>query len=101
MFMRAYGLPKLRWLWGKTDLTGSKAQWLMDLTNFLAQAFEVFFAASVVTFVFLEIRGKKSWPQYRSTIVSIVAVSFHTAILLSVAAMAVGALLAAPLMMRK
>lgn len=99
LFMRAFALPKLHWLWQKTELTGSKAQWLMDASNILAQGVQVFIAVGVLVMAWCEVRAG-SWPRYRSTVVAVVVVTFHTAVLLSLTAITISALLAVPLMMR-
>jgi hypothetical protein len=92
-------LPKLKWLWQHTNLNGSKAQWLMDASNFFTHNIQFVFWATIVVFVILE-RCSDEWPRYRRTALSVVAVLFHTTVLLGLTAISASVLLAAPLLTR-
>ena len=96
-FSNLFMLPKLEWLWEHTNLTGSKAQWLMDVSNFLAHSMQFIFGAVVLLLIVLEL-CVSVWPRYRRTVVSVIAVLFHTTVLLGLTAMATSVLLAAPLL---
>ena len=96
-FSNAFLLPKLKWLWQHTNLTGSNAQWLMDASSFLAHSMQFVFGAIVLLLIILEL-CVSPWPRYRPAIVSVVAVLFHTTVLLGLSAISTSVLLAAPLL---
>lgn len=96
-FSNAFLLPKLQWLWQHTNLTGSKAQWFMDASNFLANNMQFVFEAAVPVLIALEL-CVAAWPRYRRAVVSVIVVLFHTTVLLGLTAIATSVLLAAPLL---
>ena len=97
LFSNAFLLPKLEWLWQQTNLTGSKAQSIMDASYFLAHGMQFVFGVVVILLVLLELRAG-TWPRYRRTVISIVAVLFHTTVLIGLASITTAVLIAAPLL---
>jgi len=97
IFANIFLLPKLQWLWERTNLTGSKAQWLMDVSYFLSNNIRVVFGFVALLLVVLELRVR-AWPKYRRTVVSVLVVVIHTVVLLALASIATLVLLAAPLL---
>ena len=98
-FSNSFLLPRLQWLWQHTNLTGSKMQWLMDASNFLAHGMQFGFSGIILLLVALEL-CVSAWPRNRRVVVSIVTILFHTVVLLGLTAIATSVLLAAPLLTR-
>ncbi len=99
LFSNSFLLPKLQWLWHHTNLAGTKVQWLMDVSNFLAHGMQFVFSGIILLLVVLEL-CVHGWPRYRRTVISIVTVLFHTIVLLGLTAISTSVLLAAPFLTR-
>jgi len=68
----------------------------MDASYFLGHYVGFIIGVVVLVFVLLEL-FVRSWPRYRRLFVSLVAVAFHTVVLLGLAAISTAALLAVPI----
>ena len=97
LFAVTFLVPKLEQIWQLAGLSGSKAQWLMDLSHGLKQHFHLVVAALAVILLLLEFRWA-AWPRYRRTVVACMTLIFHTAVLLGITTIAVAVCLAAPLL---
>lgn len=97
LFAMTFLVPKLEQIWQLAGLSGSKAQWLMDVSYGLKGHFHFLVAGVVVALLLLEFRWA-AWPRYRRTVVACVTLFFHTAVLLGITTIAVAVCLAAPLL---
>lgn len=91
--------PKLERLWESAGLAGSKVQWFLDASSFLSEGMKWIFLALVPVLITVE-HFIPGWPRYRRTIISLVAVGFHTLILIGISTIATAVLIAAPLVFK-
>jgi hypothetical protein len=92
-------VPKLEQLWRDTGLTGSRAQWLMDVSDVFHNNFYFIVTGLLAVLLLVEFRWA-AWPRYRRGAVTAVVVLFHTAVLVGITTIATAALLAAPLLLK-
>jgi len=92
-------LPKLEQLWQDTGLTGSKAQWLMDISHGFHDHFYYVFAGASVLLVILEFRWR-AWPRYRRAVMAVATFLVNLAVLVFLTTIATAALLAAPMLLK-
>jgi len=92
-------LPKLGQLWQDTGLTGSKAQWLMDISHGFHDHFYYVFAGASVLLVIFEFRWR-AWPRYRSAVMAVATFLVNLAVLVFLTTIATASLLAAPLLLK-
>lgn len=97
LFADLFLVAKLKQLWGETGLSGSKAQWLMTLSDTFHQNFNFIVPGLMILLLFVELRWA-AWPRYRRAVVAGIVLFFHTAVLVGVTTIATAALLAAPLL---
>ena len=55
LFANDFLLPKLQWLWQHTNLTGSRAQWLLDASDFFAHSVPFAFPGVIALLIVLEL----------------------------------------------
>jgi hypothetical protein len=80
-------------------LTGSKAQWLFDVSHTFARSFHFVIPAFLVLLVVLEL-AIPAWPRRRRPVVVITTVLIHTTVLFGLAAIYTLVLIAAPVLTR-
>ena len=96
-FSNVFLLPKLEYIWQQTGATNSKAQFLMDGSEFMGHQMRWVMLAFCGTVVFLEVFWS-SWSRYRRGVIITITVIFQTIVLLGVAGVATATLVAAPLL---
>jgi hypothetical protein len=99
LFAVSFLMPKFEQIWQLAGLTGSKVQWLMDVSYGLKQHFHFVVAAVVSVLLLLEARWG-AWPRYRRGVVACVTLFVHTAVLVGITMIAVAVCIAAPLLMQ-
>jgi hypothetical protein len=98
VFARAFLQPKLEVLWQEARLTGSRLQWLMDVSHFLMNGVMWIWAALMILVAIVECA---SWGRrLRRSATTSVALFIQTTVLVGLAALATLALLAAPVLSR-
>jgi type II secretory pathway component PulF len=96
LFADTFLVPKLEQLWRDTGLTGSKAQWLIGVSDVFHHNF-YFILIGLLGLLFLVEFRWSSWTQYRRAVIAGLVLLFHTAVLVEITAIATTALLAAPI----
>ena len=88
-------VPRLNSSWQEAGLTVSRAQWVMDITNFLVQNGLVILIAVLLILVLSEFYFK-AWGCYRKIAVSILVWLLNAIVLVELTAMVIVALLVSP-----
>jgi len=99
-FSMLFVMPKLEWLWAKTNMEGTRADWLMDGLEFAKAYFWLIVAPLVLLLVVLELTVK-NWRRYRAAVIGTLTVLINAAVLLLLTWISVSVLVAAPLLTRK
>lgn len=99
LFARTVLVPKLEKLWQDAGLTGSRAQWLISISDAFQQNFYFIFLGITLPLLLAEFQWPQ-WPRYRRGAVAGLVVFFHTAVLFGITAIATAALSAAPLLLK-
>ena len=98
IFTNVFLLPKFKWIWHRAGLENSKTQWLLDGAVLLTRYGKFLLPLGLVLFVILERTGNFS--SKRRNAVFTLGLVFQTLVLLLLASLATGAMLAVPLLTR-
>ncbi|MGC3991448.1 MAG: hypothetical protein QM796_17540 [Chthoniobacteraceae bacterium] len=98
-FASIFLVPKIQQIWQEAGLSGSKAQWLINLSDAFHHHF-YFVAGGIILLLFLVERWWPRWPLYRRMVVTIAIVLFHTLVLFGITVLATCALLAVPIILK-
>src|SRR5581483_313918 len=97
VFASLFLQARLEMVWREAGLVGSRAQWLMSISDAFHHNFRFICLAVVLVIIVLEL-PVRVWPRYRRTVIFSATVLLNTAVFVWVLTLATAALLAAPLL---
>jgi hypothetical protein len=99
-FALTFLFPKVEQLWKEVGLDTSQAKWLMEWMETLMHH-AIFIGAGIFVFLLVSELTWAGWRRYRRFVVAAFTLLVHTAVLAWIAAIAVEATLAAPMLARQ